>query len=96
MGWCRAAIESAYTFEGDLDPEVGSIVTDAVMAVIDHRGVWDIVDSRTGRPTGMASYMTREQAEREIDYLRARDARGGRPDFHEYVPFLEARKRDLP
>jgi len=33
-----AAIEDAYTFEGDLDPEVDSVVTDAVLAVLNGGG----------------------------------------------------------
>jgi hypothetical protein len=57
------------------------------------REAWRIVDSRTDRPVSICSYNTREQAEREIEFYRDRDARGGRPDCHEFIPYLATRLR---
>ena len=55
---------------------------------------WKIVDNRTGRRAGIACYLTREQAERQIQTWRDRDARGGRPDIHDLIPFLAPAQED--
>jgi hypothetical protein len=58
----------------------------------DERELWIIVDARNGERASITSYNTREQAARKIAEWRARDARGGRPDMHEYMPHLEPRR----
>jgi len=50
--------------------------------------VWGIIDSRTGRPASVACFGTEERAALQIAGWVARDARGGRPDCHETIPFL--------
>lgn len=54
------------------------------------RELWHVADSRTGRRASIASYSSREQAERAIASWLERDAKGGRPDLHETIPFLVA------
>jgi hypothetical protein len=57
----------------------------------DRREVWHIEDGREpGKRCGIASYPTREYAERMIEAWRDRDRRGGRPDIHELMPHLIA------
>ena len=52
---------------------------------------WHIEDSREpGKRAGIASYPSREFAERMIEGWRERDRRGGRPDIHELMPYLVA------
>jgi hypothetical protein len=59
--------------------------------VRDHE-TWVAVDNRTGRRVGMSSIgFTLEQAERTIEGWRERDRRGGRPDLHVLLPYLEPR-----
>lgn len=53
------------------------------------RELWTWADSRTGQRVSMTSTFTREQAERTLEAWRRRDARGGRPDLHEIMPFVE-------
>lgn len=53
------------------------------------REIWAWRDSRTGARVSISSTMTKEQAERELEDWRRRDARGGRPDLHESMPFIE-------
>lgn len=50
---------------------------------------WGLRDTRTMQRMGMSVVRTREQAERELAGYLARDARGGRPDLHEYWPHVE-------
>jgi hypothetical protein len=57
------------------------------------RETWFVVDSRTNRQASIAAYYTREQVEAVIEDYRKRDARGGRPDLHDTVPFLVPGKR---
>ena len=47
-----------------------------------------VIDVRTGQPASIATYGTREQAERKIAEWQCRDAKGGRPDIHDVLPFL--------
>lgn len=52
---------------------------------------WHIEDGRTpGKRAGVASYPSRESAERTIEGWRERDRRGGRQDIHELMPYLVA------
>jgi hypothetical protein len=52
---------------------------------------WHIEDSRTpGKRAGIASYPSFLSAAATIEAWRQRDARGGRPDIHELMPYLVA------
>jgi hypothetical protein len=55
--------------------------------------LWTIVDSRTGQPVTISSYPSQASAERQIAAWRQRDARGGRPDIHESMPYLMAQQQ---
>jgi len=50
--------------------------------------VWTVADSRTGRPVTITSYPSHASAERQIERWRQRDAKGGRPDLHDTLPYL--------
>jgi hypothetical protein len=54
------------------------------------RQLWAVVDSRTGARASVASYYTREQAQRSIDDTRRLVASGGRPDLLDVVDHLSA------
>lgn len=56
---------------------------------LNEREVWAWRDSRSGARVSVSSTMTREQAERELEGWMERDARGGRPDLHKLMPFVE-------
>lgn len=60
------------------------------------RELWTWADSRTGERVSLSSTYTREQAERELDEWRARDARGGRPDLHELLPYVVVIRLSAP
>lgn len=51
-------------------------------------GPWGIVDTRTGRRVSVVTFFTREHAEATIQHWRERDAKGGRPDVHDLMPYL--------
>jgi uncharacterized damage-inducible protein DinB len=53
------------------------------------REAWGWRDRRTGRRVSTSSTYTREQAERELEAWRRRDAKGGRPDLREILPHVE-------
>lgn len=53
------------------------------------REVWGWRDRRNGARVSMTSTVTREQAESELENWRIRDRRGGRPDLHDLMPFVE-------
>lgn len=53
------------------------------------RESWGWRDKRTGEPVSMSSTFTQEQAERELEGWRERDRKGGRPDLHELMPYVE-------
>ena len=46
-------------------------------------------DIRTGQRIGMATVATRAQAERYLAKWWERDERGGRPDIHDILPYVE-------
>lgn len=52
--------------------------------------LWVIADSRNNKPLGVASYATKEFAERQIEGFRLRDGKGGRPELHGLIPFMVA------
>lgn len=51
---------------------------------------WAMFDTRTNRRASTAGFCSRERAELMIDLLKAREARGGRPDVT--AQYLEARR----
>lgn len=53
--------------------------------------LWEAYDTRTGKSVSMAVYNTEEQVRAAIAGWRARDRRGGRPDIHDLMPFVDAR-----
>lgn len=55
----------------------------------DERQCWGWRDSRDGTPVSITSVFTKEQAERQLEEWRERDAAGGRPGLHELMPFIE-------
>lgn len=56
---------------------------------------WELYDTRTEQRMSIATYPSREYAEGVAQRYRERDARGGRPDLHEAIPFMAVRKRPL-
>ena len=52
------------------------------------RRAFALYDRRDGKRGQMSSYLTHEQAEEAIAYYRRRDAAGGRPDIHDFIPHL--------
>lgn len=56
------------------------------------RELWTIVDARWGKCASMASYPTRESAERSIASVRHNVERGRRPDLVEMVDHFEPRR----
>lgn len=58
--------------------------------IVAGRRAWAFYDRRTGKRCGMAvAGMSRKSAERELEWLRVRDAKGGRPDIHDLIPHLD-------
>ena len=53
------------------------------------RETWGWRDKRTGKRVSQSATFTREQAERELEGWLARDRRGGRPDLHDTMPYVE-------
>lgn len=53
------------------------------------REYWGWRDTRTGMRVSQSGTRTREQAEAELEYWRARDRRGKRPDLHDTLPHIE-------
>lgn len=60
--------------------------------VLDTRPWWGIFDARTDRQVGMFRCRTKERAEDQMKAWQDRDVRGGRPDIHDDIPFMEARQ----
>jgi len=54
---------------------------------------WELYDRRSDVTVGIAVYPSRESAERAIRQFTERDARGGRPDIHELIPYLGVRQQ---
>jgi hypothetical protein len=54
-------------------------------------GYWNVVDSRTDRLASAASWLSEDAVLRTIEGWKERDAKGGRPDVHDLIPFLEPR-----
>lgn len=52
------------------------------------RESWTWVDSRTRKRVSITSTMTREQAEQQLAAWQERDAKGGRPDLHDKMPYI--------
>ncbi len=52
------------------------------------RAAWTWVDDRTRTRVSITSTSTREQAERQLQAWQKRDAKGGRPDLHEVMPYI--------
>lgn len=74
------------------DPLSGGTVNTPINTPIDWPTTrWHVEDSRTpGKRASMSGFFTQEQAERQIESWRKRDARGGRPDIHDLMPYLIA------
>lgn len=51
---------------------------------------WHLEDSRTHRRVSIMSYPSKESADRQIQGYRDRDAKGGRPDIHDLIPYIVA------
>lgn len=71
----------------DWRAEYGTEVHKAVEKAT-QRESWTWVDSRTRKRVSITSTMTREQAELQLAHWQERDAKGGRPDLHEAMPFI--------
>ena len=54
--------------------------------------LWRIIDTRTDEPCSVVSYYSKERAEEQVEYYRRRDAKGGRPDIHDLIPYLGVRE----
>jgi hypothetical protein len=91
LGWLPIGAESGEGFVAvTVRPGTGLTMPEPRDA-LGRVAAWHIEDSRTpGKRAGIASYPSRELAESTISAWQARDARGGRPDIHELMPYLVA------
>ena len=56
------------------------------------RETWQVFDTLLDRQVSVSSFLTREQAERQIQAWEARARRGVRPDTAHLVGRMEARR----
>lgn len=60
-----------------------------------HTQFWAMFDTRTNERVGVFSSFDKELADRQLEWWKDEDERGGKPEFAEDLPFLEVRAIEI-